>query len=75
MSTLPLTDEEWKRLCAYQAITRAGGTLDGVTLLDCDALAGRIKIPRPQQDKTLPPGTPPPTTPITSEPPDSMAIA
>ena len=73
MSAVPLTDEEWVRLCAYRSITASGESLDAITALDCDALAVRIKIPRP---KVAPkPGTPPPTTPITEQPPDSFVIA
>lgn len=72
MNALPLTDAEWDRLRAYQEITRSGESLDAMAVLDCDALAVRIKIPRP---KVLPkPGTPPPTTPIAEQPPDSMVI-
>lgn len=72
MSALSMTDAEWDRLCAYWEITRSGESLDAMAVLDCDALAVRIKIPRP---KVLPkPVTPPPTTPIAEQPPDSMAI-
>lgn len=72
MSAIPLTDEEWERLCAYRDIAASGESLDAIAAIDCDALAVRIKIPRP---KVLPkPGTPLPTTPIAEQPPDSMTI-
>ena len=72
MIPAPLESREWVRLTSYYATTSSGLALTPDQAADCDALAARIKIPRPKTP--IPPGTMPPSTPITSQPPDSQVI-
>jgi len=72
-SSESLTSTEWVRLASYYATTSSGLALTPEQSSDCDALAARIKIPRPISVPK--PGTPPVVVPIAAPPRDSESIA